>query len=563
MMYLSTHDEVDRKLRKCKLALNVAGVCREIMIFDWTTVGELKQEISKLLGVQVSQQRVFFGHIELTNTRMLDDYNIFSPSSRVKSLHVQLSHQSGSYIRACPGCCFDTHALIDEIQEGLSLGLSPVLTLDGTGGTYFMKTALKKIGGVFKPMDEEAYAPMNPKNHSGKLGSAGLRPGVLSGEAAYREVAAYLLDTGHFSQVPKTVLAQSQHPTFNYNHQMPYPKTGSLQEFMANSGTVDDYSPSMFSIYEVQKICILDMRILNMDRNEGNILVVNNNGKLKLVPIDHGLSISDNFEISDYDLCWMGWNHTKEPITPECYEFIEALDPLGDIRFLQETMPFRDVCLRNIRISALLLKKGAKAGLSLYNIGTLLYRKEFSDIPSPIEKIIDDAYDLYKTINKSLTPRLKIEKYLSDTVKNVFRKRQRAFSSNEIDFEAFLPSPQSLNSTNNTDSESIFDTVVTISEVSEEDDFDEESFESNLEDLPSNPNLSFSSSSLPCLDYQSPVKKGKDSNEAFDMKLFYYIEAFMDLAIQKKVKELMSKIYIENLNPGGRTRSCSYVFNYN
>jgi hypothetical protein len=170
---------------------------------------------------------------------------------------------------------------------------------------------------------------------------------------------------------------------------------------------------------------------------------------------------------------------------------------------------------------------------------------------------------LYKTINKSLTPRLKIEKYLSDTVKNVFRKRQRAFSSNEIDFEAFLPSPQSLNSTNNTDSESIFDTVVTISEVSEEDDFDEESFESNLEDLPSNPNLSFSSSSLPCLDYQSPVKKGKDSNEAFDMKLFYYIEAFMDLAIQKKVKELMSKIYIENLNSGGRTRSCSYVFNYN
>lgn len=553
-MYLSTHAERERKLRRCKLALDVGGVHKEVTIFDWNTVGELKQEISKLLGIQISQQRVYFGHIELTNSRMLEDYNIFSPNSRVKSLHVQLNYLTGSYLRACPGCCFDSQSLISSVQEGLISGLSPVLALDGTGGTYFMKNSHKIVTAVYKPTDEEAYAPMNPKNYPGRLGEQGLRPGVLSGESAYREVAAYLLDKNRFSNVPNTVLVQAQHPTFAYPLSQNYAKTGSLQQFVKNNGTVDDYATSLFSIQEIQKICILDMRILNMDRNEGNILVVKEGTQFKLVPIDHGLSISDNFGISDFDLCWMGWSQTKEPLTQQCLDYIDSLNPLEDIRFLQETMPFRDKCLRNIRISTLLLKKGVKAGLSLYNIGTMLYRKGYSESTSTVEKIVEDAYDLYRTISKSHSSRLQIERFLSDTVKTGQRKRSRAYSSNEIDFDAFLPSAQSLNSTDNTDTDSIFDAVVTISEVSEEDDFDEDNL--SFDESPSNPNLSFSSSSLPYLDEPLPVN---DGDEAFDTKLFYYIEAFMDLAIQKKVKELMSKAYLEFHYPGGRTRSCSFA----
>jgi len=108
-----------------------------------------------------------------------------------------------------------------------------------------------------------------------------------------------------------------------------------------------------------------------MDRNEANILVCENH---KLVPIDHGLSIPDTLDISEYDLCWMSWNHTKSPLTPQCMDFIMQLDPLRDIGMLKDTMPFRDKCLLNIRISTTLLKKGAEAGLSLYNIGSMLYR---------------------------------------------------------------------------------------------------------------------------------------------------------------------------------------------
>ncbi len=54
----------------------------------------------------------------------------------------------------------------------------------------------------------------------------------------------------------------------------------------------------------MHKIAILDLRILNCDRNEANILVVkkmvtNNKGATSritnLIPIDHGLSFPDNF----------------------------------------------------------------------------------------------------------------------------------------------------------------------------------------------------------------------------------------------------------------------------
>ena len=67
---------------------------------------------------------------------------------------------------------------------------------------------------------------------------------------------------------------------------------------------VGNLGARQFDMNEVHKIAILDLRILNCDRNEANILVIkklvsNNKGgtnKLtNMVPIDHGLSFPDNF----------------------------------------------------------------------------------------------------------------------------------------------------------------------------------------------------------------------------------------------------------------------------
>lgn len=85
----------------------------------------------------------------------------------------------------------------------------------GTAGTYFLKGPDWEIQVVFKPIDEEAFAPNNPKGNRGEFGSKTFRAGVLSGEGAIWEVAAYIMG-GKFSHVPDTTLAEVIHPIFQH-----------------------------------------------------------------------------------------------------------------------------------------------------------------------------------------------------------------------------------------------------------------------------------------------------------------------------------------------------------
>jgi hypothetical protein len=91
-------------------------------------------------------------------------------------------------------------------MEGLKSGAKPKLTEEGTSGTYLMRSKTQTCA-VFKPIDEEQFAPNNPRDFRGKFGDATFREGVLSGEATIRELAAYLLDHDGFAGVPATSLA--------------------------------------------------------------------------------------------------------------------------------------------------------------------------------------------------------------------------------------------------------------------------------------------------------------------------------------------------------------------
>jgi hypothetical protein len=48
---------------------------------------------------------------------------------------------------------------------------------------------------------------------------------------------------------------------------------GSLQEFVKSKGPIENYSSDLFPADEIHKIAVLDLRLLNLDRNECNILV--------------------------------------------------------------------------------------------------------------------------------------------------------------------------------------------------------------------------------------------------------------------------------------------------
>jgi len=72
-------------------------------------------------------------------------------------------------------------------------------------------------------------------------------------------------------------------------------------------------------------------------------------------------------------MIWMNWPQSRQPFTTEELELINAIDPFEDAQMIQEKVNIRKLCLLNFIISNILLKKGAQNGLTLFEIGTIIY----------------------------------------------------------------------------------------------------------------------------------------------------------------------------------------------
>lgn len=299
--------------------------------------------------------------------------------------------------------------LVRATIAGLEKGKPPVMSSEGTGGAYFMQDALGQgFVAVFKPIDEEPMAKNNPRGLPLSTNGEGLKRGTRVGEGALREVAAYILDhpvSGRrsfsgidvgFSGVPPTFMVQCLHEGFNhpegYEHAPKNSKIGSLQMFVKNNGSCEDMGPRAFPVQEVHKICVLDIRLANADRHAGNILLYEEEeGCLVLVPIDHGYCLPENFEDCTFE--WLYWPQSRQPFNSETIDYIKSLDAEQDIALLKFYGWDLSVdCARTLRISTMLLKKGAERGLTPYDIGNILCRETVKK-ESKIEEIVREAKD--------------------------------------------------------------------------------------------------------------------------------------------------------------------------
>lgn len=108
---------------------------------------------------------------------------------------------------------------MQQVQASFSLGHCPTLSEEGTSGAYLLMEANQAEKqtpvAVWKPIDEEPFAPNNPRGMQAPFGSETCRPGVKSGESSLREVLAYLLDHEGFAGVPPTALVELSHPSLS------------------------------------------------------------------------------------------------------------------------------------------------------------------------------------------------------------------------------------------------------------------------------------------------------------------------------------------------------------
>lgn len=248
----------------------------------------------------------------------------------------------------------ETSALLSDVSEALKVS-NPALSALGTGGAYFLSGDGGNVA-VFKPADEEPRAPNNPKNSPrvGEVFVEGLKKGTRPGEGAWREYTAFLIDHKGFSGVPLTVVARLEKPRSGE-----VGKLGSLQQFVRHNYDAEECGTSLFPKHEVHKLCVLDLRIANTDRNGQNILVRRSEeGKWSLTPIDHGYAFPDCFD----DVCfeWMYWPQAEEKFSETTAEYVAELNPETDISLMaKHGVALRPACLDVFRFSTYLLKSGS------------------------------------------------------------------------------------------------------------------------------------------------------------------------------------------------------------
>jgi len=384
----------------------------QLRVFPWNTWQYVKWQMRAkwpgLKSVKDGSMRLLHKGVELKASSLVDDYHM--EGGHLESDPVELQYFIIDKADGCEDIGLFQHSMVPctaglQKRFGIVLaamlhGIAPRLTEDGTGATYLLRDSLKKrVHAVFKPKDEEAFAPQNPRGHVGAENCPGLRQGVYSTQQAVREVAAYLLDHGEFAGVPETTLVHSRHPSFVKVQGEIVWKIGAFQAFVETKDTACDMSCKVFSVSDVHRIGILDIRIVNLDRNDGNLLVrrrVSENGTpyAKLVPIDHGLSLPDCLEVYDDDLCWMSWPQAKKKFDEQSLEYIRKLNGSKDARLLHKRLGISRDALRLMEVTTKLLQIGAEHNLSLHSIGSVMCRED-RDSPSvsKLEEIIENCLE--------------------------------------------------------------------------------------------------------------------------------------------------------------------------
>ncbi|CDI74989.1 hypothetical protein EPH_0004030 [Eimeria praecox] len=500
LYYFSTHNALrgadgdDLHFRVCFEELHGSRSC-ELDVYPFYDVQMVKRLLIKKLrlpaSMQVKDVRLIFRGSELPNWRPMTVF-FENPVKRllwaVRGGSAQASIRP--FARSQTFRSKELLRILEEVRLGFRRNVAPKLTMDGTGGTYILFDGRRRPVAVFKPEDEEAFAPCNPRGYEGRLGQQGLRGGVLSGEGAGREFAAYLLDAsyGGFAGVPATMMVEACHPAFCSKGQIEVDgdvmmstyvrsesspsvswKVGSFQAFVEAKECVGNFDARLFSVGDVHRIAIFDLRVMNLDRNDSNILVAPvvgyqkeasagsssrslrasdgvvkqiqskllrsvsavgscgtqlcvadkaavagaetaataasgvltpdgkptkwSNRRFRLIPIDHGMILTDVLDVATLDLVWFDWPQSKEPYSESELRLIYSFDVDKDLERLSRRVALRDNCLRTLRLATKLLQICARHHLTVRETATIAVRDDF-DIPSPLEHLIRRSLEI-------------------------------------------------------------------------------------------------------------------------------------------------------------------------
>ncbi|GMF19301.1 unnamed protein product [Phytophthora lilii] len=350
---------------------------KKLMLRPWASIKDIKDQLQVVFNVPSNAQKLFYQGRELKNAHNLQQCGIYQDN-----------------------------AVVDFVaRRPQNLALAYTLECDEERGSNASSSRNSGEGGGMK---NAASSRMNGKT------SQNLRPEQMP-VVNIHPYGAHLLPVtlmkithqDHFAGVPATSLVESRHPVFNYTGSAGalHFKVGSLQEFVRHDDVVSDLAPNQFSTHQVHKIVLLDMRLLNTDRNDANILVrkrrspATGHAEYELIPIDHGYCLPQFLEIGWCDWCWYNWPQLQKPLSAEDRAYVLSLSAHDDADRLARRIPLRRACRRNMIIANMVVQKGVRADLVLFEIARIMCREDL-DAPSTLEKLCIDAFHQLQVANQ-------------------------------------------------------------------------------------------------------------------------------------------------------------------
>ncbi|EQC39472.1 hypothetical protein SDRG_02915 [Saprolegnia diclina VS20] len=278
--------------------------------------------------------------------------------------------------------------LTSAIQCAFAKGVAPLAIEDCSGGAYFLRSASHRLEAIFKPSDEEPFAPHTPKPPTSPEETGPMRAGIPLGEMALRECMAYLVDDERLARVPPTALATGRHKAFHSRTL----KRGSVQLYVPHDCASEDLGPAQFPITDVHAIALLDLRLVNQDRHPGNILVQRTAGN-RLIPIDHGCVLPEYDAMGETQLTWLHWPQARQPLSATTKAYVARLNATTQLQSWRRQYPnevFPTKAAVTLHLGTAFVQLCVARGLNVYEMGRLQVRDEL-DVPSTFECVVEAA----------------------------------------------------------------------------------------------------------------------------------------------------------------------------
>jgi len=253
---------------------------------------------------------------------------------------------------------------------------------------------------VFKPADEvRGGKNYKAQKDAGKLGVA-----------PESEMPNELI--GAMFGLKQPVVEMTIPGPFVYLDSTPFPKRGvaiSFLEEMVEYSKVPNMDQALenTSMRAFQKMAIMDIALCNTDRNPGNLMVNPTTGEIGL--IDQAMILPKGFG-SPAVYIWMLDAKAQQPFDADSLAQIENLDFARDAAKILKSYPdYPQGSIQTMRITYNLLKKGAAAGLTPFQIGSFLtgaIEKGYTPMQTMFENAKEFAGDnselIYSIINMCL-----------------------------------------------------------------------------------------------------------------------------------------------------------------